>query len=269
MATLDPKLKQAAELASQKLNIEGVSPHFIASWFVSENGWDYPTNDANNFGNISFEGSGVPSSGLFRGVTSVNPNKTVNYGTMEDGITAFVELIKTPKADKKLTFDGADLAACKGDADKLVKVIGESNWASSHYDDGKGAGSLILDVYNSSSMKAAFSEESQAPKPAPTKATPAKAAKGHTVYKIQPGDALSKIALNHHVSLRSLEILNSVEDPNKIQAGAELEIPDYIRVNPGDTVTKYAEEYGTTVQKIAEMNQINPDFIFVGHYLFV
>jgi LysM repeat protein len=265
MTTLDQKIIDGAKLASEKLNIQGVTPHFIASWWVSENGWTFP--GTNNVGNISYSGEGTPSGGVFEGVTSVNSNKTVNYGTWQEGVSAFVELLSTPKSHKALTLDSSDLASCNGDAAKMASVVGKSNWAESRYDDGKGAGSLILDVYNSPTMIAAF-KNAPAPVIAAVKEVPVK--DGQLVHVIAPGEILSKIAAKFNVPVGILARYNSIEDPDKIQAGEKLLIPKAIEVRSGDTVSEIARRNDESVSLIAQVNSLDKQCrIFIGQTLWI
>lgn len=46
-----------------------------------------------------------------------------------------------------------------------------------------------------------------------------------TYYEIQSGDMLGNIARNFGVSLEELMTLNSIPDPNDIQAGQRIQIP--------------------------------------------
>jgi LysM repeat protein len=267
MTTLDQKIIDGATLAAQKLNISGVTPHFIASWWVSENGWDFP--NTNNVGNISYSGSGIPSGGNFQGVTSVNSNKTVNYDSWQDGVAAFVHLLSTPKSNKALTIDSTDLAACNGDAAKMAEVVGESNWAESRYNDGKGPGSAILDVYNSPSMIAAF-KDSTPVKQASIAITPS-IKEGHAIHVIASGEVLSRIAAKFNVPLGILARYNSIEDPDKIQAGEKLIIPKSIEVRSGDTVSEIARRFNDSISVIGHVNGLDSNTykIFVGQTLWV
>lgn len=44
-------------------------------------------------------------------------------------------------------------------------------------------------------------------------------------YQVQPGDTLSKIALEHSVSVQALAAANNIPDPNRLRAGQVLAIP--------------------------------------------
>ncbi len=45
------------------------------------------------------------------------------------------------------------------------------------------------------------------------------------IYRIQPGDTLTRIAREHGVSLTALQNANSEVDPNRLQIGEEIAIP--------------------------------------------
>jgi LysM repeat protein len=95
------------------------------------------------------------------------------------------------------------------------------------------------------------------------------------VYIVQKGDTLSEIAARYNTTVKELQQLNGIKDPNKIFVGQKIKIkgatssnPAYYTVKPGDTLSKIAEKYGTTVQKLTKLNNIkNPDLILVGQKL--
>lgn len=261
-AQLDSKLLEAASLAADRLKLP---ERFLASWFVSENGWSCPSNF--NFGNISYQGSGVPSGGVFEGVKSVESNKVCVYESLDAGINAFALLLETPEKYKALTLDLTDLTACGSDIHKMCEVVGASNWAESHYNDGNGNGSEIWDVYNSPSMVAAFKSEVPAKPVTETTTHPAIKPVRASFY-IQKGDTLSKLALDHRVPMKALEVVNGISDPDEIQAGEALELPKSVTVQPGDTLSAIAKKEGVTVSEIAQINSIpDTDHIEVGWVL--
>lgn len=92
---------------------------------------------------------------------------------------------------------------------------------------------------------------------------------------VQPGDTLSKIAGDYHVSVRQLASYNGVDDPNVIRAGQLLVIPPLAgeiahEVRIGDSVTSIAATYGVAPDVIVARNKLtNPNLIRVGHVLLV
>jgi lysozyme len=95
------------------------------------------------------------------------------------------------------------------------------------------------------------------------------------IYTVKAGDTLSEIAVRYNTTVKELQQLNRIKDPNKIYVGQKITIkgatsnnPDYYIVGKGDTLSDIAKKYGTTVQKLAKLNNIkNPDLIYVGQKL--
>lgn len=98
-------------------------------------------------------------------------------------------------------------------------------------------------------------------------------------YTVVKGDTLTAIANKHGVSVGLIVQANKARyksiTPNYIQAGWTLDIPKqkYI-VKRGDTLTKIAQRFNTTVENIVEKNlptypKITPDYIQVGWVLIV
>lgn len=100
------------------------------------------------------------------------------------------------------------------------------------------------------------------------------------VYIVEAGDTLSEIAAEHGTTVAKLVELNSIENPNLIHIGQEIKLPAalvvkdettekpavnvYI-VKKGDTLSKIAAEYRTTVQKLVMLNGIkNANLIHIG-----
>jgi LysM repeat protein len=261
--TIDKRLIDAAKQAE---HATGLPARFFLAWFISENGRTWP--ETNNVGNISYTGEGVPHTGVFEGVTRVLENRVCVYDNPQDGVDAFLRLLETPKAHKALTLDLDDLRACHGDIKKMCETVGHSNWAESHYDDGHGPGSLIWNVYNSPDVAAVFADN-EADKAGHATVQKPTRKPVRTVYTVQKGDALSKIALRYQTTVDALAVFNGIKDPAHIEVGQRLEIPVHYQVKPGDTVTAIAKQHGATVDEIARANHINPDRIYPGQWLWV
>ncbi|MFF1498719.1 LysM peptidoglycan-binding domain-containing protein [Streptomyces sp. NPDC058316] len=60
------------------------------------------------------------------------------------------------------------------------------------------------------------------PKYKPASTTPAA---GSGTYKVKAGDSLSEIAAAHNTTVKALQSLNGIKDPNKITAGQVLKLP--------------------------------------------
>jgi LysM repeat protein len=107
--------------------------------------------------------------------------------------------------------------------------------------------------------------------------TPAPAS-SQTVYTVQAGDTLSAIGAKYGVDYHVIAQVNGIFNPNVISVGQKLTIPTngavigspatetpVHTVAPGETLSGIAAKYGTTYQKLAQINGIsNPNLIFVG-----
>lgn len=136
------------------------------------------------------------------------------------------------------------------------------------------------------------------PRPAirpPVAVEPMPSAADAPVYFVQKGDSLSKIAKNAGVSAAEIAELNRITDPNKIRVGQRLLLPVHARslpsappavvpaakpaapakpaagpvtdsgnthtVRAGDTLTKIANRYNTSVTALLELNNMKRDAI--------
>ncbi len=110
----------------------------------------------------------------------------------------------------------------------------------------------------------------QTPTPAPTGAP--------RVYVVQPGDTLYRIAEYFDTTVSAIVDANGLEDPRLIAPGQRLIIPavqtaplasEYV-VQPGDTLSRIAQQFDTTVEALVAANQIaNPALIEVGQKLII
>ncbi len=94
---------------------------------------------------------------------------------------------------------------------------------------------------------------------------------------------MSGIALKYGTTVRELVTLNNIKNPNLIYPGDEIKVPingntsnDTLytaghiiyTVQRGDTLSELASKFNTTVQEIAEVNDIrNIDLIYIGENL--
>ena len=100
---------------------------------------------------------------------------------------------------------------------------------------------------------------------------------------IPRGATLSELAIEYNTTIARLVELNNISNPNLIYAGETLVIPiasqesnangvktiPYI-VQSGDTLSKIAREFDTTVEILASINNIsNVNLIFTGELLYV
>jgi lysozyme len=118
------------------------------------------------------------------------------------------------------------------------------------------------------------------PAPAPEPG-PEEAANG--TYRVVTGDTLSAIAESYGTTWMVLQRMNGILDPNRIYPGQVIKVPYYEQpstpapVSPpeqtytvmsGDTLSGIAANYGTTYQRLAEVNGIaNPDLIYPGQVI--
>ena len=96
---------------------------------------------------------------------------------------------------------------------------------------------------------------------------------GTTTYTVQRNDTLSEIAARFGTTVNALTLANGIADPDLIYPGQVLVIPtggcvDNYIVQRGDTLSEIAERFGTTVARLASLNNIrNTDRIYVGQVL--
>ncbi|HUS69915.1 MAG TPA: LysM peptidoglycan-binding domain-containing protein [Anaerolineae bacterium] len=103
-----------------------------------------------------------------------------------------------------------------------------------------------------------------------------------TTYVVQRGDTLGVIAARHGTTVNELARLNSLMNPNLIYVGQVLKVPGpgtsptppsnvcIYWVKAGDTLTRIALQYGTTIWALAIANNLaNPSFIWVGQELII
>ena len=124
--------------------------------------------------------------------------------------------------------------------------------------------------------------------PPPTTVPPATtttaAASGVRTVTVEAGDSLSKIAKAHGMTVERLAALNAICDINQLFVGQVLLLgeeqpeadPDAaptgvsVTVQAGDSVSKIAKRYDTTVDAILAGNDISdPNLIFVGQTLVI
>jgi LysM repeat protein len=102
-------------------------------------------------------------------------------------------------------------------------------------------------------------------------------------YVVVHGDTLGKIAKKNGVSLKALEAANPGVVPTKLKVGQKLSIPagtggavattaadtgaETYTVKSGDTLTKIARHFGTTVKALQSENNLTTTAIKVGQKL--
>jgi LysM repeat protein len=125
-----------------------------------------------------------------------------------------------------------------------------------------------------------------APPPLVTPTPPPVVPTAPTEYIVVQGDTFSGIAKKFGVSVKAVEAANPGVEPTKLRIGQKLSIPaasgtagaaapvpgagsggEIYTVKSGDTLTKIAKTYGTTVKAIESANNLTTDHIKVGDKL--
>ena len=103
------------------------------------------------------------------------------------------------------------------------------------------------------------------------------------MYIVKRGDTLSAIAQKYNTTVNEIVALNNIQNSNLIFVGQKLIIntinKEYTntmgkkiiyRIQRGDTLSRIAKRYGTTVSNLVNLNNIqNPNLIFAGTNIIV
>lgn len=152
-------------------------------------------------------------------------------------------------------------------------------WTSSGRLDGYGGNLDLNEAYGDKETWLAYAGNGKAPAPVPQqpapKPAPAPAPAGKT-YTVQKGEYLSLIGQKVGVSWQTIAAINGIKAPNYvIYPGQVLTLPGgsapaartYV-VKARDTLSGIAAAYGTTWQKLAQLNNIpNADLIYPGQVI--
>lgn len=154
-------------------------------------------------------------------------------------------------------------------------------WAIWQYT--SSAGTLDRDVANMDrdAWMAYASKNGETPHPAPSPAPAPAPAPSYQTYTVVPGDTLSGIAARFGTSYQKIAADNGIANPNYIVPGQVLKIysgngggntggETTYTVQPGDTLSGIAAQFGTSWQRLAEINNIaNPDLIYPNQVLVI
>lgn len=106
-----------------------------------------------------------------------------------------------------------------------------------------------------------------------------------TVYTVQKGDTIQKIAKKYNVSEEEILKANNIQDPKKLREGQKIKIPitsskesstpkkssnikeEIYEVKYGDSLEKIAKKYGISVKDLMEYNDMRDEKIFAGDQL--
>lgn len=97
-------------------------------------------------------------------------------------------------------------------------------------------------------------------------------AEADATYTVKSGDTLSNIAERTGQSVSELAQKNNISDINHLSVGQVIEIADTSEngtytVKSGDTLSGIAEKYGTTVDRLMQLNHFSSDFLVVGEQI--
>lgn len=97
-------------------------------------------------------------------------------------------------------------------------------------------------------------------------------AEADATYTVKSGDTLSGIAERTGQSVSDLVQKNNISDINNLSVGQVIEIADTSEngtytVKSGDTLSGIAEKYGTTVDRLMQLNNLSSDFLTVGEQI--
>ena len=96
---------------------------------------------------------------------------------------------------------------------------------------------------------------------------------GQTIYIVQRGDTLNKIALEFGTTARAIAEENNIRNINLIYVGQRLIIPTHrydlnhtlYKIQYGDTLWSISRRYGVPIATIVRLNRIqNPNLIYAG-----
>lgn len=99
-----------------------------------------------------------------------------------------------------------------------------------------------------------------------------------TIYTVKEGDTLSEIAVKFGTTVKAIQELNGIKNPNLIYVGQKIKIsnsstsssdkPVYHTVKSGDTVSELALKYDSSISQIKIWNNLKDvNKIYVGHKL--
>ncbi|WP_251552258.1 LysM peptidoglycan-binding domain-containing protein [Neobacillus muris] len=226
--------------------------------------------------------------------TTVNQLKTLN-NLSSDRIYAN-QVLQVPDVSVSVSSpqpapaNAATYTVMKGDA--LIKIANRFNVTVGELQQWNNlSGTLIYagQVLNVSAPGG--SSSSSAPAPQPSAPYPAPQTSSSGEYMIVSGDSLSKIAVKFKTTVQELKSLNGLTS-DLIYAGKTLKVPgsssaaapapaapapaptapvpasgsEYV-IQSGDSLSKIAAKYGTTVQELKALNNLTYDMIYAGQKL--
>jgi len=79
------------------------------------------------------------------------------------------------------------------------------------------------------------------------------------VHVLQKGETLFAVGRRYNVSPDAIMSFNGISDPDRLQAGQKLKIPDVYTVQKGDTLYGIARKLGVPVDAILTSNKLSKD----------
>lgn len=90
------------------------------------------------------------------------------------------------------------------------------------------------------------------------------------VHILKRGDTLYSISRQYGVPADAIMAFNNISNPDRLQIGQSIKIPDVHVVQRGDTLFGIARTYGITVDELASSNRISRDAaIRIGQNLYI
>ena len=95
-----------------------------------------------------------------------------------------------------------------------------------------------------------------------------------TIYEVQKGDSLWKIANTFNITIPELTEINNLTDLN-IKVGQKLLVPnlnnttEFYTVEYGDTLWSISKKYNLTVDELKEINNLDSNMLVVGQQLII
>lgn len=209
-------------------------------------------------GNVDL--TGITKNGYGKTVTDDDGKITVNPDTNTPAIDKGQEANDTPKSDIKV----GDTVKVNYSAKKWATGQSIPSWVKGHaYKVAQVSGKKVLLSDIRSWINRTDVEILSVSSGSSSTST----------YTVRSGDTLSAIASRYGTTVSKLQSLNNISNANYIYVGQKLKVSGsvsatYYTVRSGDTVSGIAARYGTTTNKIKQLNSLNNvNFIRIGQRL--
>ncbi|KAA6450329.1 glycoside hydrolase family 25 protein [Bacillus swezeyi] len=133
------------------------------------------------------------------------------------------------------------------------------------------SGNVDMNICYRNGLRAQAAVKTAAVKPVSNK----KSVKSNTIYTIKKGDTLSEIAQKYKTTVKALQSLNNIKNPNKIYVGQKLKISgsvskssnkkQYYTIKSGDTLSGISKRFNRSIKTLQAWNGIkNANKIYAG-----